>query len=885
MRTRGALGVGYAPSVGSQGRAVASRSAVGALAWLILALSWPASALPAGSADVRIGPVPAWVEPAEVPTGKLPEQKSGQALLLLDVQVRAVGSERVRFVRGAVRVTSQVGVQDAAQRTIEFDPPHQRLVVHRLDVRRGAEVVSHLKSRNLQVLQREARLEDSVYDGTRTAVAVFPDVRVGDVIVYEYSLVGDNPVLAGHVADSWQLAGPIEIGRLRYRMITDRALSVRAFAGAAQPERVVRAGLNEYRHTSEDLPAIVLEERMPGDYRAIPWVQLTDFGSWREVADWGAKLFAVPARPGPRVLALAREIREASSDSDQQILALLRRIQDDIRYFSLAFAESSHRPASPELVLERRYGDCKDKALLMVSVARALGIAVHPALVSSGNGALLSELLPSAGPFDHVIVRVGPAGRARYLDPTRMYQRGRMRDVAPRGYYSALVLAEGETDLAHVPELIDERPDMHSLVGVRFELFGGPVTLDVRTTYTGYRAEVVRALAASASRDELNQALEEDVVRAYPKAKRTGDALVSDDEASNAVTVAQSFALEEAWVQEGGVTRLSLRPPSISGRLPAAATDRRHPLALEHPLRIVNDLEVATPAPVAVEDEVKNIATPAFSFDYRVARSGSAVRVHYALATHSRRVDRHELGGYRTAQDGASRYLEYQITHDPRLALARTPLWLMIAAALTALLALGAVGWVERRRPYLAMPSVPWEPALAGRRGWLALLGFAVTIAPARVLYTSVKSLPAYSGPSWVALTTVGSPAYHALYAPLLTVELLVNVTLVIGVGYLAYLYWAKRRSFPLVFVAVQVFSLVFLVTDHLAATAIPGSDSAASFGRQLGALVGTLLWTGYVLWSKRVKATFLPAPGERKRELARARREARKAARARATP
>jgi hypothetical protein len=46
----------------------------------------------------------------------------------------------------------------------------------------------------VQVLQREAQLESHVYDGARTGVVILSDLRVGDEILREFTIVGANPV-------------------------------------------------------------------------------------------------------------------------------------------------------------------------------------------------------------------------------------------------------------------------------------------------------------------------------------------------------------------------------------------------------------------------------------------------------------------------------------------------------------------------------------------------------------------------------------------------------------------------------------------------------------------------------------------------------------------
>src|SRR5207248_2354564 len=57
------------------------------------------------------------------------------------------------------------------------------------------------------------------FNGTNTAIVFLDDVRAGDVIDYAYSVNGDNPVLAGRYADTYQLSEPSAVEYLHARLL------------------------------------------------------------------------------------------------------------------------------------------------------------------------------------------------------------------------------------------------------------------------------------------------------------------------------------------------------------------------------------------------------------------------------------------------------------------------------------------------------------------------------------------------------------------------------------------------------------------------------------------------------------------------------------------
>ena len=59
------------------------------------------------------------------------------------------------------------------------------------------------------------------------------------------------------------------------------------------------------------------------------------------------------------------------------MLTALRMIQDNIRYASISTGPGSYRPHPSDLVLERNFGDCKDKSLLLVNLLRGTSASMR----------------------------------------------------------------------------------------------------------------------------------------------------------------------------------------------------------------------------------------------------------------------------------------------------------------------------------------------------------------------------------------------------------------------------------------------------------------------------------------------------------------------------
>ncbi|CAM2005225.1 TGc domain-containing protein [Acanthopleuribacter pedis] len=97
---------------------------------------------------------------------------------------------------------------------------------------------------------------------------------------------------------------------------------------------------------------------------------------------------------------------------------ILNEMNRRIRYTGLYLGDKGVTPTAVNEVLKRGYGDCKDKATLLVGMLRDVGLAADVALVNSIRGGVNPDT-PGLGAFDHAIVVVRlENGTDLWLDPT-----------------------------------------------------------------------------------------------------------------------------------------------------------------------------------------------------------------------------------------------------------------------------------------------------------------------------------------------------------------------------------------------------------------------------------------------------------------------------------
>ena len=191
------------------------------------------------------------------------------------------------------------------------------------------------------------------------------------------------------------------------------------------------------------------EPMQPWYDRILPWVTIGTTGdSWREAgADYlamiGDKLDI------ERVADVAERLVEGVDDTQRKIEIISHYVQKELRYEAIEFGRRAYVPKAARETLSDRYGDCKDHAVLLLSMLRAVGVPAQLALVNV-NQQIVPEL-PSIDQFDHMIVSVPVDGRRLYIDSTDKDLR--LGTMPPRYMAGGHALVLGEpSELLPIPE-------------------------------------------------------------------------------------------------------------------------------------------------------------------------------------------------------------------------------------------------------------------------------------------------------------------------------------------------------------------------------------------------------------------------------------------------
>jgi hypothetical protein len=633
--------------------------------FILAALCAFAAAARAADSAVSVAPPAAWISPLPFQRlTKAEETNSGLAtrLLLRDLQINARARET--FQHEARQLLSREGVQTGSRVSIDFDPARQSLVLHWVRIWRGSNVFNELDLGRIKIIQPERDVDRYLLTGEKTALLLLDDVRVGDIVDYACTIRGETtgggPKTSGAVLV--RKYEPVE--RLATRLIwpQDRHLYLKNHGTDTKAAVVKKDDLTEYTWDYKKVPGLRREDPLPAGYDPLPWVQWSEFQKWSDVNQWALAIFtnALPLSPD-----LTRQITEwrRLPAGEERVLAVLRFLQDEVRYQGIETGAASYTPADPSLVFARRFGDCKDKTLLCVTVLRALGIEANPVLVSTEFRQSIQDWQPTPAVFDHAIVQVSVSNENYWLDPTAGFERGSLAARSWPNYGRGLIIRPRTTNLAVIPES-RVQPKTTVLEYALLRVVGQPADLKVVTIAEGADAVALRRRFATTERSAIATEDLNAFALLYPGIVCVAPLEYADDQKANKVAVTEYYQIATIWepvpTGPGFVCRFYSYNINRAIRKPLVSV-RTMPLGLSYPEHEVFRAEINLAAAIPVEPGAWAVNNPAFHFHKAVTRSPGKVVVEQEFDALAESAPVEAVPAYLLQLDRVAALLDYSL--------------------------------------------------------------------------------------------------------------------------------------------------------------------------------------------------------------------------------
>jgi hypothetical protein len=604
------------------------------------------------------------------------EPFQGVRILLLDTQHDTTGAQEAHYSRTVAQAAAYAGVVQVSQLAVPYDPAFQRLEFHHVRVVRDGAVEDRSERTHFDVLRREEFLEQLVMTGALTATLRLDDVRAGDIVDVAYTVYGNPESYGGRHAAAFVLGSPvpIETFALRSRWPSGAAWTLRG----SGPEVTETRDGDTFVIEAPPQPLDKIEPVLltPITEPLVPMIQASSFGDWSDIAAWGREFYRT--EENAEVSALAETFIAEHPTKAEQIVAALRFVQQDVRYFALILGEGGYVPAPVSETLRSRSGDCKAKTLLFLSLMDALGVEANAALVSTGLGETLPDWPASPITFDHVLTRVRLDGEDYWLDPTEIFQGG-VLDVLSQPDYGYALPLDGSGELVSMER--DRSAEPTRIYRDTYDLSEGadePARFSVEQVLTGIPADVQRGVFASFSRVDLEEAMTGYYSSFLGDAEIADAAQFIDDIDANRFTVTYDFNLNDPYTEDDedeNLVWLNLYGYGIAAPLANVDADARDwPLLLLHQDAMRHEVVVRLPAAASwdFETDPTTIENEAFRYARTVEHQGGRLLITHELEVYTETVAAEQIEALLEDQDEMLEALSYEI-YIPKRTVARAP--------------------------------------------------------------------------------------------------------------------------------------------------------------------------------------------------------------------
>jgi hypothetical protein len=588
------------------------------------------------------------------------DEKTDAVLLYSETNVSVLPDHRIKtLVREAYKILRPSG-RDYGTVAVSFHPHRKVASLHGWCI--------PAQGKDYEVKDKEAaevalpKIEASeLISDVRAKLLRIPAPDPGNIVGYEYE-VEEQPLV---LQDEWEFQERSPVRESHYSLQLPPGWEFKA-SWLNYPEvKPTQAGGNQWQWVVSDVKAIREEEDMPplsgvaGEMIVTffpPGGAAADvFATWREMGNWYQSLTSGRRDASAQIKEQVTALTASAPTPLQKMRALAQFVQHDIRYVAIELGIGGWQPHEAAEVFVHRYGDCKDKATLMSSMLREIGVDSYYVAINAERGATAPDTPAHVGGLNHVIVAIKlpegvtdlaliatmqhpRLGKLLFFDPTN--------DLTPLGQiggylqanYGLLVTPEGG-------ELVQLPKQPSAMNGIQRT---AKLTLDAQGTLTGDVEEVRLGDRASTPRRALTR-VTKDSDRIKPIEGLLADSLstfrIAKATAINLQQTEQPLGFNYSFEAENYAKRagsLLLVRPRVLGTRSSALLEtkepRNYPVEFDGPELDTDAFDITLPPGYEVDD-----APPPVDAEYSFASYHSKTEVHGNVLHYARTFEVKEL--------------------------------------------------------------------------------------------------------------------------------------------------------------------------------------------------------------------------------------------------
>jgi hypothetical protein len=307
----------------------------------------------------------------------------------------------------------------------------------------------------------------------RAKILKIPEPEPGNIVGYEIEKE-EYPYI---LQDRWTFQSNVPVREAHYTLQLPAGWEFKTAWINAAESKPAPSGNNQWQWVVNNVKEIRHEQEMP-PLNSVAGQMIVSlippnglrkgFVNWSDEGQWISMLAQGRRDASPEIKQKVAELIAAKTSTLEKMQALANYVQRDIRYVAIELGIGGWQPHPARDTFNDHYGDCKDKATLMSSMLKEIGVESYYVEVNIARGAVNAEM-PPYNYFNHRILGIHlpedandlslesvythqKLGRILIFDPTNeMTPLGQVGGYL-QGNYGLLVTPDGG-DLIQIPQL------------------------------------------------------------------------------------------------------------------------------------------------------------------------------------------------------------------------------------------------------------------------------------------------------------------------------------------------------------------------------------------------------------------------------------------------
>jgi len=351
--------------------------------------------------------------------------EAGAIVLLADEEFEAFADNTAKYdVHMMVKIFNERGKEAFSEIQLGYDSTFEEL---KLDFARTIKpdgTVAYAGDKNIRDVS--IYLNYPLYSNARAKIISMPEITEGAIVEYKATvfhkqLVNEKDFIMNYVVQENE---PVKLAKFKVTIPEGRNLNYKIinseynkFSADLNPKVENVGNKKVFSWQMENIPEVIPEPDMPPTSRSNPIVLISTFNNWDEIYQWWYNLYKEKINVDSDIQDKINELIKNKNSEEEKLRSIYNFCAQEIRYVAVEYGQAGYEPHEAAEIFKNKYGDCKDQAILLVSMLRAVGFKAYPVLIGTYDSLDLNKDFPSIA-FDHCIAVVDFQGQWIFMDPT-----------------------------------------------------------------------------------------------------------------------------------------------------------------------------------------------------------------------------------------------------------------------------------------------------------------------------------------------------------------------------------------------------------------------------------------------------------------------------------